>query len=210
MKRRPQRALKGFTNVTYILVKVAKEEAESKLCWTRCWCGRDASPQEGRTWSSGPWSQILRQKRGRGASSFSLHPPSLCSAACCCQSLGNSLWSTWAFCYSTPPDSGVVPMSPWKLWFPSALVSSLGFHLVCGHCHSVIFSDECVKAERVAVRFPFKKTTFQEWIHVSFNKNMLNCFCREALAYRYIQISESVLTSRTSPSQRTRSSLCHS
>lgn len=95
------------------------------------------------------------------------------------QSLRSSLWCTEAFVPWPRLTQGSFPMSRGS---PNSLSSAC---LLWGFTSCVDTAAWlCVKVASMGLRFLFKKTTFQEWIHLSVNKNRL-----KALAYRYIKVT---------------------
>lgn len=166
--------LKSFTNTVFILVKAAEEEEEIRLLWACCYVGGMPRPQKGRPQSSGLGDQILRRQRRGGPGA---QAPPLRSEGC--QSLRNSLWSTEPFVPWPRLTQGSFPVSHGS---PSSLSSACllwGFTLCVDTA-----AWSYVKAASMGLRFLFKKTTFQEWIHLSVNKTRL-----KALAYRHIKVT---------------------
>ena len=112
--------LKSFTNTVFILVKVAKEEAESRLLQTCCYVGGMPKPQKGRTQSSSLGSQILGRQR-RGPQALRPHRSALSAAASVSQTFP---LIHRAFCSLTPTDAGSFPVSH-EVLVPSALHACL-------------------------------------------------------------------------------------
>ena len=170
--------LKSFTNTAFILVKAAEEEEESRLLRTCCHVGGMPRPQKGRTQSSGLRSQILRRQAGAGWGARSSGPTSLLRGLLP-QSLRSSVLFPEPFVPWPRLTQGSFPVSRGS---PSSLSSAC---LLWGFTSCVDTAAwSCVKAASMGLRFLFKKTTFQEWIHLSVNKNRL-----KALAYRHIKVT---------------------